>query len=108
MSDIETAAADFLREAFMQGKHGQSETWALWPRAEALAGAIEAAVREQIRLEQQAEPPSLSLWAEGATTEQREAIFGAAVDAAFDASEGMEGVTVGAVGRLWDVGGESA
>ncbi len=47
-------------------------------------------------------PAELTLWAEGATPEQREVIYGAAVDAAFDASEGMGGVAVAAVGSLSD------
>ena len=74
--------------------------------AAAIAPLIEAAVREQITKEEQDEPPSLTIWADGATTDQREVIYGAAVDAAFDASEGMDGVSVGAVGSLNDVRGE--
>lgn len=62
MSDIdlsegttEDVAANFLREAFAQGKHGPSDGWALWPRAERLSAAIEAAVRERVAREIEAQ-----------------------------------------------------
>lgn len=46
--------------------------------------------------------PHLTVWADGATAEQREAIYEAAMGAAFTAAEGMDGVDVGGVGTLSD------
>lgn len=47
-------------------------------------------------------PAELIIWAEGATPEQRQVIYDAAVDAAFDASADMDGVAIAAVGSLAD------
>lgn len=112
MSDIDLTAA--IEVGLAAGAkinprlYAEGDVSAVVSQAAVVAAAplIEAAVREQIAREERDEPPSLTLWADGATTDQREVIYGAAVDAAFDASEGMDGVSVGAVGSLSDCRGE--
>lgn len=69
-------------------------TYTLEGYAAHIATVTEQAVREQMR----AAGPTLEIYAYGATPEQADAIFTAAMDAAYDATP--EGVAVDAVGKL--------